>query len=99
MDIVVIGSPSGLHAVQGIAAVRAGLHVLVEKPIDITTGRADALIAAARNAGVALGVFFQDRFKRDITRLKKLVDEGGVGKPLFVDARVPSSSPRARSAC
>jgi UDP-N-acetyl-2-amino-2-deoxyglucuronate dehydrogenase len=89
MDIVAIGSPSGLHAVQGMAAARAGLHVLVEKPIDITTGRADALVAAARNAGVALGVFFQDRFKRDVGRLKQLLDEGGVGKPLLVDARVP----------
>src|SRR2546428_13366735 len=36
MDIVAIGSPSGLHAEQGIAAARHALHVLVEKPIDIT---------------------------------------------------------------
>src|SRR5207253_833461 len=37
MDLVLIGSPSGLHAEQGIAAARSGLHVLVEKPIDIRT--------------------------------------------------------------
>ena len=43
LDLVMIGSPSGLHAEQGIAAARAGLHVLVEKPIDISTARADAL--------------------------------------------------------
>src|SRR5262245_50560678 len=36
MNLVTIGSPSGLHAEQGIAAARRGLHVLVEKPIDIT---------------------------------------------------------------
>ena len=47
LDMVVIGSPSGLHAEQGIAAARHGLHVLVEKPIDVTTARTDALIAAA----------------------------------------------------
>src|SRR5919201_1360857 len=47
MDIVAIGSPSGLHAEQGIAAARRGLHVLVEKPLDITTEKADALIEAA----------------------------------------------------
>src|SRR6266566_1380649 len=35
MDLVVIGSPSGLHATHGIAAARRGLHVLTEKPIDI----------------------------------------------------------------
>jgi len=37
MDLVVIGSPSGLHATQGIAAARQGLHVLTEKPIEIST--------------------------------------------------------------
>ncbi len=40
MNMVLIGSPSGLHGEQGVAAARHGLHVLVEKPIDITTARA-----------------------------------------------------------
>src|SRR5476649_1642452 len=47
MDLVVIGSPSGLHAEQGIAAAQHGLHVLTEKPIDTSTARADRLIAEA----------------------------------------------------
>jgi predicted dehydrogenase len=89
MELVAIGSPSGLHAAQGIAAARRGLHVLVEKPIDITVEAADALIAAAEQSGVRLGVFFQDRFKPDIVRLKRIVDEGRLGRLLFVDARVP----------
>lgn len=89
IDLVAIGSPSGLHAEHGIAAAERGLHVLVEKPIDITLERTDALIAAAEAAGVSLGVFFQDRFKPDICRLKALLDAGRLGRPLFVDARVP----------
>jgi predicted dehydrogenase len=89
MDLVAIGSPSGLHADQGIAAAAHDLHVLVEKPIDITLEKADALISAADAAGVTLGVFFQDRFKPDVCRLKHLVDGGRLGRPLFVDARVP----------
>jgi UDP-N-acetyl-2-amino-2-deoxyglucuronate dehydrogenase len=48
--LVMIGSPSGCHASQGIAAAQRGLHVLTEKPIDVSTKRADALIAAARQA-------------------------------------------------
>ncbi len=71
MDLVAIGSPSGLHAEQGIAAARHGLHVLTEKPIDITVERADALIADTRKAGVQLGVFLQDRCKPDILSVKK----------------------------
>lgn len=88
MDLVAIGSPSGMHAMHGIAAARTGLHVLVEKPIDIRTERADALIAEAEMAGVKLGVFFQDRLKPGIRRLKEMIDGGTVGNPILVDARV-----------
>src|SRR5580693_1457147 len=88
MDLVMIGSPSGLHAKEGIAAAQRGLHVLTEKPIDITAARADALIEAAKQSHVKLGVMFQDRVKPDIQRLKKWIDQGSLGKILLVDARV-----------
>jgi len=88
MDLVIIGSPSGLHAEQGIAAAHEGLHVLTEKPIEITTPRADALIAAAKQSNVQLGVIFQDRMKPHIRQLKNWLDQGLLGRILFVDARV-----------
>jgi UDP-N-acetyl-2-amino-2-deoxyglucuronate dehydrogenase len=88
MDLVIIGSPSGLHAEQGIAAARQGLHVLTEKPIEISTARADALIEAAKQSGVQLGVIFQDRLKPHIRQLKGWIEQGLLGRPLFVDARV-----------
>jgi len=88
MDLVAIGSPSGLHATQGIAAAQRGLHVLTEKPIDISTERADALIEAADRNRVKLGVIFQDRLKPDICKLKQWVSSGVIGKPILADARV-----------
>jgi predicted dehydrogenase len=88
MDFVAIGTPSGLHAEEAIAAVERGLHVLVEKPVDITTERIDKLIAAADRARVKVGVFFQDRLKPDIVRLKHLIDSGALGKPILASARV-----------
>ena len=88
MDLVVIGSPSGLHAEQGIAAARHGLHVLTEKPIDTSTARADRLIAEADRAGVTLGVIFQDRMKPDVVRLKALMDGGRLGTPILASASV-----------
>ena len=88
MDLIAIGSPSGLHASEGIAAAERGLHVLVEKPLDITTARADQLIAAAERAGVKLGVFFQDRLKPDVVRIKRMVDAGVLGKPVLASGRV-----------
>ena len=84
MDMVAIGSPSGLHAAQGIAAAQRGLHVLTEKPIDISTERADALIAAAERSGVKLGVMFQDRMKPGIRELREWIRTGVIGKPLLV---------------
>jgi predicted dehydrogenase len=88
MDFVIIGSPSGLHAEHGIAAASRGLHVLVEKPIDIALDRVDALIQASRKANVKLGVIFQDRTKPDLRRLRHLIRSGGIGTPILVDARV-----------
>src|SRR6202049_2824159 len=88
MDLVMIGSPSGLSAAGGIAAGHSGGHVLTKKPIDISTARADALIEAAASAAVKLGVIFQDRVKPDIRRLKQWIERGALGKVLLVDARV-----------
>ena len=88
MDLVILGSPSGLHAEQGIAAARRGLHVLTEKPIEISTPRADTLISAAKQSGVQLGVIFQDRTKPHIRQLKSWLEQDVLGRPLFVDARV-----------
>jgi len=88
MDLVAIGSPSGLHAEQGIRAAARGLHVLTEKPIDVSVRRADDLIDACDRASVKLGVFFQDRSQPDIVRLHDAVHGGRVGRPLLVSARV-----------
>jgi UDP-N-acetyl-2-amino-2-deoxyglucuronate dehydrogenase len=89
MDVVLIGSPSGVHAVHGKAAAERGIHVLTEKPIDISTARADQLISAAERFAVKLGVIFQDRFKPDLCMLKRHIDEGAIGKLLLIQASVP----------
>jgi predicted dehydrogenase len=88
MDMVAIGSPSGMHVNHAIPAVRCGLHALVEKPLDITTERVDTLIAAAESAGVRVGVFFQDRRKPAMLELKAAVDEGRLGSPVLATGRV-----------
>lgn len=88
MDLVIIGSPSGLHAEHGVKAARQKLHVLTEKPIDITTARADALIAECEKFNVKLGVLFQDRTKPAVHRLKSFLAEGALGKLILADAQV-----------
>src|SRR6266513_2357754 len=88
LDMVVVGTPSGLHAEHARAAARRGLHVLVEKPLDITTERIDALIDECDRARVKLGVIFQDRAAPHLQWLKHLIAQGGLGKPILVSAHV-----------
>ena len=88
LDMVAIGTPSGRHAEEGIAAAKQRLHVLVEKPIDVTAARADELIAETDRAGVRLAVIFQDRLKPDIRRVKEIIASGGLGQPILATAHV-----------
>lgn len=88
VQCVHVCTPSGLHAQIGIAAAEAGKHVLVEKPIDVTLGAADRLIAACRAGGVALGVVSQHRFDPGFRELQQLVQTGGLGSLLLGEARV-----------
>ena len=88
LDFVIIGSPSGCHAEQAIAAVRAGRHVLIEKPLDISTARIDRLLDELARGSVACAVCFQDRLKPDIVEMKRRIDAGELGTPLLATAEV-----------
>jgi predicted dehydrogenase len=88
LDIILIGSPSGIHSEQGVKAAQRGFHVLVEKPIDVSVERAERLISACEKSGVKLGVFFQDRVSEGPVRLKRLLSKGKLGRPLLATAHV-----------
>lgn len=88
IDAISICSPSGAHLEPALAAAAAGKHVVVEKPLEITTKRCDEIIAATRQAGVALGVTFQSRFHQASRVFKSAVDEGRFGTITLGDAYV-----------
>ena len=88
MDAVLLGTPSGMHAEHAREAARRGLHVLVEKPLDVTTERIDAMIAECERAPVALGVFFQDRTAPDLVWLRRMIAAGALGDVFLISARV-----------
>lgn len=81
-------TPSGLHMDPAIAAAKAGKHVIVEKPLEITTERCDAIIKACEENGVRLTVTFQSRFHQSSQLMKRAVDEGRFGKITMGDAYV-----------
>lgn len=80
VDAVVITSPQSAHMEQTVAAARAGKHVLVEKPMALSTDQCTAMIDACRAAGVRLSVVKPWRYRGATRGLRQLVQEGRVGK-------------------
>jgi UDP-N-acetyl-2-amino-2-deoxyglucuronate dehydrogenase len=86
VEVVCVCVPSGLHAAIGVQAAKAGKHLVVEKPIDVSLDAADRLIDAARAAGVALTVISQHRFDPGLVELKRLLDDGALGRLVLGEA-------------
>jgi UDP-N-acetyl-2-amino-2-deoxyglucuronate dehydrogenase len=85
VDVVNVCVPSGLHAEIGKAAARAGKHVLVEKPIDVTYEAAKSLVDTCREAGVKLGTISQHRFAADVRRVREAAQGGELGDLIEAD--------------
>jgi UDP-N-acetyl-2-amino-2-deoxyglucuronate dehydrogenase len=88
IHIVSVCVPSGLHIEIALQAVRAGKHVLVEKPIALNVADADKLIETSDECGVTLGVVLQNRFNPPMRDLRVLVDSGKLGKIMLGNACV-----------
>ena len=80
VDAVVIGTPNALHAEQAVACLKAGKHVLVEKPMACNLAEADAMLAAAAGSGAWLMVAHCWRFHPDVRRLRARVAAGELGE-------------------
>lgn len=80
VEAVAIFSPANTHADITELCAAAGKHVLLEKPIDTTTAKAERAVAACRKAGVKLGIVLQHRFKPSGVRLAELLAAGELGQ-------------------
>lgn len=88
IDLVSICTPHHLHKTQSIAALEAGKHVLVEKPMALTTDDAKAMIEVAKKEGKKLYVMKQNRFNVPITLTKDALDQNRLGKIYMVQCNV-----------
>jgi predicted dehydrogenase len=88
IDVVTVGTPSGAHLEPAVAAARAGKHVIVEKPLEITLRRCDKIISECEKAGVVLSTIFPSRFHDASRELKRAVDQGRFGRLTLGDAIV-----------
>jgi scyllo-inositol 2-dehydrogenase (NADP+) len=80
IDLVVIATPNHLHLEQARAALLAGKHVVVDKPLCLRASQADELSALAQERGRMLAVFHNRRWDSDFLTLKKLIDEDRFGR-------------------
>jgi len=87
IDAVSIATPSGKHFEPALASIRAGKHVLIEKPMEITEEKVQTLIDEAKEHNVLLCGIFQSRFQDAPRLFKKAVEEGRFGRITLADAQ------------
>lgn len=80
VNVVIVATPSGVHMDPAVAAARAGKHVVVEKPLEITLQRCDSIINACDQNKVKLCTIFPSRFGDANMELKKTVEAGRFGR-------------------
>lgn len=84
IDVVDVATPTDLHAPVALAAIAAGKHVIVDKPMSLTSAEAEHLLAAARRAGVVHAVTFNIRYNVMLQHARALLARGGLGAVRFV---------------
>lgn len=88
IDVVTIATPSGFHMDGAIASANAGKHVIVEKPLEITKERCEAIINACKKNKVKLGGVFPSRFHEAPRIIKDAIEKGKFGKIVMADAEI-----------
>lgn len=95
-DLVVVAAPNDAHVPLALAAIRAGLPVVVDKPLAITPADGERLIAAAQEAGVPLTVFHNRRFDGDLLTVQRLLAAGDLGRVHRFESRFERWRPQPR---
>jgi len=86
IDAVILATPHSMHSAQVIAAAGAKKHVFCEKPFTLTKRQAQDAVAAARKAGVTLGLGYNRRFHPEMIKLRDMINSGELGTILHVEA-------------
>ncbi len=95
IDLVVIGSPNDTHCEIAMKVAAAGKHLVVEKPLCLNLEEADRMINACRQAGVKLMYAEELCFTPKYVRLKGLLDEGALGRPVMLKQSEKHDGPHA----
>ena len=96
VEAVLVCSSTDTHADIAIEAAKAGKHIFCEKPVDLTPSKVEAVIAAAKEAGVKLQVGFNRRFDHNFANIRSMVNDGKIGDVHIV--KITSRDPEPPSA-
>ena len=88
-DFVTVATPSGAHLEAVVAAARRGVHVICEKPLEISLKRIDRMLAAVEKAGVVLGAIFPQRFNPVVATVHAAAAAGRFGSLAVATSAVP----------
>jgi predicted dehydrogenase len=88
VHVITVTTPSGAHLDPALTAIRAGKHVVIEKPLEVTPARCDEIITAAEKAGVKVATIFQGRFGAGAQRVKAAVSAGRLGRMVLASAYI-----------
>ena len=88
VGLVVVGTPPSAHASAVLAALRAGKHVVCEKPFALRAEEADCMIDEARARGLTLTVYQSRRWDPDYLAMRDVVRSGGIGRPFYLESFV-----------
>jgi UDP-N-acetyl-2-amino-2-deoxyglucuronate dehydrogenase len=89
IDAVVITTPHALHVEEGLASLRSGRHILVEKPLTTSVADCDRLMEAAAQNKLTLATGYQQRFRVNNARALELIQAGTIGRVLAVQVSMP----------
>ena len=88
LEVVAIATPSGAHLEPALAAIEAGKHLIVEKPLEVTGERCARLLEAAARRGVVVAGIFPSRFLEVSRLIKQAIDGGRLGRVVLGDAYI-----------
>lgn len=88
VDAVTICTPSGTHGDLTIAALNAGKHAIVEKPLALTAEELDAILEAEKKSSKVCAPISQHRYSEGVAEAKKLLEAGTIGKPIGVNTTI-----------
>ncbi len=87
VDAVVICTPNIYHAEISVAALKAGKHVLCEKPMAMTAEECEEMIEASKESGKQLAIAYHYRFMKEARAAKKVIEENEIGQPIVARAK------------